>query len=57
MYFFWDEDKGAFDEPTASAFSGGQMAMAAGAGLLVGILGVTLVLLPQREKKKQTAAV
>ena len=57
MYFFWDEDEGAFDEPTASAFSGGQMAMAAGAGLLVGILGATLVLLPRRKKKEQTAAI
>ena len=55
VYFFWDEDKGAFAEVTASAFSGGQMAMAAGAGVLIGVLGSTLVILPRRKKKEQAA--
>ena len=56
VYFFWDEDKGAFAEAAASAFSAGQMAMASGAGLLAGILGSTLVLLPKRKKKENAAA-
>ena len=51
VYFFWDVEEGAFAAKTASAFSGGQMAMSGAAGLMVGILGATLFLMPKRKKK------
>ncbi len=55
VYFFWDSDANAYAETsgTASAFSAGYMAIAAIAGLLVGILGTTMVLRP---RKKRAAA-
>ncbi len=50
VYFFWDGDAEAFAaaSETASAFSAGYMALAAVAGLLVGILGATLALRPKK---------
>ena len=50
MYFFWDEDTGAFANETASVFTGGQMAMAGAGGILLGMLGATLFLLPASQK-------
>ncbi len=56
VYFFWDGDANAYAaaSQTASAFSAGYIALAAVAGLLIGILGTTLVL---KSKKKRTAPV
>ena len=52
IYLFWDSDPKAYDTPkTASAFTGGQLAMSGAAGLLIGILGTTLALYPKRKKE------
>ncbi len=52
IYFSWNSDANAYAAAsgTASTFSVGYMALAAVAGLLVGILGTTLVLRPRRKK-------
>ncbi len=57
IYFFWDSDAEAFAaaSETASAFSAGYMALAAVAGLLVGILGTTLVLRPKKKRAAVSA--
>ncbi len=52
VYFFWDVDEGAFAAETASAFSGGQLALAGIAGLILGIGGSTLVMRPRRKKEE-----
>ena len=44
VYFFWDADATAFAQDTASAFSGGQLALAGIGGLILGIAGATLVM-------------
>lgn len=56
VYFFWDEDTNAFAAETASAFSGGQLALAGIGGLILGILGSTAVWLPKRRKEKEEVA-
>ena len=52
VYFFWDVDKNAFAEETASAFGAGHLAMAGIGGLLIGILGASFLLSPRRKKEK-----
>ena len=56
VYFFWDEDANAFAEETASAFSGGQLALAGIGGLILGIAGASLVLTKKRRKDEPEAA-
>ena len=56
VYFFWDEDTSAFAAETASAFSGGQLALAGIGGLLLGIAGAALVLNKKRRKEEPEAA-
>ena len=56
VYFFWDEDTNAFATDAASAFSGGQLALAGIGGLILGILGATLVLTKKRRKDEPEAA-
>ena len=70
MYLFWQGDETAFakstataaaataDTPssTASAFNAGFLALAGIGGLIIGILGTTIVLLPKLKKKKEEAA-
>ena len=51
VYFFWDTDKAAFAAEVASAFSGGQLALAGIGGLLIGIAGATLMLKKRRRKE------
>ena len=54
VYFFWDSDAKAYDTPkTASAFTGGQLAMSGAAGLLIGILGATAILRPRKRKEQE----
>ena len=48
VYFFWDFDANAF---TATAFTGGQLALAGVGGLVVGILGATVVTMMTRKRK------
>ena len=49
MFLYWQGDTAAF---TASSFgTGGTIAVSAIGGLIVGILGATLVLLPKRKKE------
>ena len=49
MFLYWQGDAAAF---TASTFgTGGKIALSAVGGLIVGILGATLVLLPKRKKE------
>ena len=48
IYFFWDTDANAF---TATAFTGGQLALAGVGGLVVGILGATVVTMMTRKRK------
>lgn len=56
VYFFWDEDATAFAQSTSSAFGAGQMALAGIGGLILGILGATLVLTKKRRKDEPEAA-
>lgn len=53
VYFFWADDASAYDEisPVASIFTAGHLAVAAVGGLLLGVLGATLILLPRRRKE------
>ena len=56
VYFFWDEDANAFQtEETASAFSGGHLALAGLGGLIVGIAAAVLVQRPHRKKEENEA--
>ncbi len=58
IYFFWDEDATAFPAgDTASAFSGGQLALAGIGGIILGAAGSLLLLGFRRRKKKQGEAV
>ena len=55
MFLYWQGDTAAF---TASSFgTGGTIAVSAIGGLIVGILGATLVLLPKRKKEQENAPV
>ena len=56
VYFFWDEDTNAFATEAASAFSGGQLALAGFGGLILGIAGATLVLNKKRKEDEPEAA-
>ena len=57
VYFFWDSEEMKSANPTAaSAFSSGQMAVAGAAGLVIGIVGSTLVFLPKKKKDTLEAA-
>ena len=56
VYFFWDADTNAFAADAASAFSGGQLALAGIGGLILGIAGATLVLNKKRRKDEPEAA-
>ncbi|MBQ9557518.1 MAG: hypothetical protein IJU94_02830 [Clostridia bacterium] len=52
MFLYWQGDTAAF---TASSFgTGGTIAVSAFGGLIVGILGATLVLLPKRKKEQES---
>ena len=54
VYFFWDSDPKAYDTPkTASAFTGGQLAMSGAAGLALGLLGATAILRPRKKKEQE----
>ena len=53
MFLYWKGDTDAF---TASAFgTGGTIAVSAVGGLIVGILGATVVLLPKKKKEQEPA--
>ena len=56
VYFFWDEDVGAFAPKTASSFTAGNLAMASIGGLILGIAGATLVMKNRRRKDESEAA-
>ena len=56
VYFFWDEDVGAFAPKTASSFTAGNLAMAGIGGLILGIAGATLVMKNRRRKDESEAA-
>ena len=56
VYFFWDEDAEAFAAETASAFSGGQLALAGIGGLILGIAGSAFVFGKKRRKDEPEAA-
>ncbi len=49
---YWKADEGAFAGNAASTFGTGQLALAGIGGLIIGILGSSLVLLPRRRKEK-----
>ena len=49
---YWKADEGAFVSNAASTFGTGQLALAGIGGLIIGILGSSLVLLPRRRKEK-----
>ena len=56
VYFFWDEDTNAFPaEETASAFSGGHLALAGLGGLLIGAACAAFALRPRRRKEEPAA--
>ncbi len=58
VYFFWDEDTTAFPaSDTASAFSGGQLALAGFGGIILGAAGSLLLSGFRRRRKKQGEAV
>ena len=51
---FWETDNGSIPEGgTASVFSAGKIGMIATGGIMVGILGATLVLLPRRRREEE----
>ena len=66
VYLFWEEEKaengltgttpGNSTETAASAFTKGQMGLAAAAGLVVGIGTASLLLIPRRKKKEENEA-
>ncbi len=56
VYFFWDVHENAFAKETASAFSGGTVALAGLGGLLVGIAGATVALRSRRKKEEEPEA-
>jgi hypothetical protein len=56
VYLFWDADTNAFAADAASAFSGGQLALAGIGGLILGIAGATLVLNKKRKEDEPEAA-
>ena len=57
MYVFWKTDANAYPaEATASAFSGGVLALAGFGGIGLGILGTTIVMFPKMKKKKEEEA-
>ena len=56
VYFFWDEDVGAFDTKTASTFTAGNIALAGIGGLILGIAGATLVMRARRRKEDKPEA-
>ncbi len=57
VYFFWDADTKAFPaEETASAFSGGQLALAGLGGLLIGAIGAAFVLKPRKKEEEPEVA-
>ena len=55
VYFFWNADTKAVPR-TASTFGAGQMALAGGAGIVLGALAATLVLTARKKKKEEQAA-
>lgn len=56
VYFFWDEDSNAFAPETASAFSGGYLALSGIGGVALGALGATLASRRRRKKFEATYA-
>lgn len=62
IYLFWQDDAEAGDAErgnpaaTASAFSTGKMGLIAAGGIMIGILGATLVLLPKKRKEEEGLA-
>ena len=56
VYFFWDVDENAFAGKTASAFSGGIVALAGIGGLILGIAAATLISGKKRKKDEPEAA-
>ena len=52
VYFFWDSDEKAVKNETASAFTGGHMALAGAGGIVLGALVMTLVFLPKKKKQE-----
>ncbi|MBR0152280.1 MAG: hypothetical protein IJM26_00725 [Lachnospiraceae bacterium] len=56
VYFFWNSEAVmSGNSTTASAFSGGQMALSGAAGLLIGIVG-SMLFLPKKKKDTLEAA-
>lgn len=56
MYLFWKTDDDAYPSAAASAFNPGSLALAGIGGLVIGILGTTLVMFPKRKKRGIEAA-
>ena len=56
MYLFWKTDDDAYPSAAASAFNPGFLALAGIGGLVIGILGTTLVMFPKLKKKRENAA-
>ena len=56
MYLYWKTDANAYPAATASAFSGGVLALAGFGGLGLGALGTALIMLPKMKKKKEEEA-
>lgn len=54
MYLYWKTEKDS--SLTASTFSGGTIAISAIGGLIAGIAGTTLFMLPKKKKEEAAAA-
>ena len=52
LYLFWNVDKEPADALPASSFSDGWVMLAASTGLMLGIIGTTCFLLPQKRKEE-----
>ena len=54
---YWEKNTYAWQtEATASSFGAGQLALAGIAGLILGLLGATAVLLPRRKRREDGTA-
>jgi len=53
VYVFWNTENGTQKDINASSFTDGSYVITATAGLMIGIIGATIFLLPRRKKEEE----
>lgn len=53
IFLFWNTEKGEESDLSAAVFSDGRYVLIATAGLMLGIIGATIFLLPRRKKEER----